>query len=1232
MKKRVIIFAFFLFILLLISFSFVSAELVAHYPFNSNTLLEDATGKYNGVCSPVSRCPSLANSGIDSRSYHFDGSNDIISLGDITEIDGSNKLSVSYWIKPRKDSARQMIISKWSSGGFWAELDDNKIKTVLSSGKFIVAEQTLNLGTWYHVAHIYDGTASTNEEKLKVYINGIKQTLTFPSGYTVPTIIKNTGHTTKANVGRYGGYYAFKGNLDEIRIYNNVLDDLTRIYGDATDVSDVEMIYNPDLSRLVDTGLIAYYPFDSNNQDYSGNNRHGQCGNDCECPTFVPAHINNGARFDGDDCVGVTNDIDEIDGTKEMTLDYYLQKEASAGAIITEWIRWFRDPCNMAAQQDTSFRSQSKSDGKMCFWFNMADDYDTSPPYACTTQTLNLNELYRVVQVFNGSGITNEEKFKTYINGIQETMTFHAGNVPSKIRGSSQLVVIGAYYDTGNSPNCVYYPVAYYKGIIDELKIYDRALSENEINPPTPPICGGLNQPCCSPPTGCQLGLVCTNGICQPQQPPEHRCSDNSQIILRLNGVNDAVAEAWNGPGNYQFEICYDEIFRVEYTNANPHNCVSGNLPANKVVGLLYTAGNTGGLAEIPSLNTYTAKICYGDLECTNRNSCNADEREVVSLSANTDAHLANDGSYPIKICCKSASASQSTITEADWTNMVNEEIATADLNDRVKLKIEGNNLNGKEIEYTIEQEKINWWLFKRWTQRTLISSVGETTWQANESGKFRFKAKAIDGSTNEKTSGELIVSNIINNSAPVAIITSPEDTENYFKTEIINYEQESYDEDDYFNYTWDFGDGTNVKGNSITYLNYNTAHQYLDGGQKYIFLNLIDERGARAHDGVSILIKDGYGVYVFADISNPLPGEAFATNTIKFNATRSFAEEYTSTGLFCIAGTCPATAHDGTIIQNTPNLLGFDNLAFNWTFADLTTNKAKGMSGAFFTRQMLVNGRQLAKLNVSFDRESSERIIGFIISQYPYCENSGTSWTLADGSQISSLNDCLKNPGFPSQVCCPVNLPNCNLVGSNHICQATTPPNPITACGSYTPQGEDECNNRFNTEIANADVEANILIPGGWQAGACSVNRDKPIGIDCREYVNSCFCKWDTNTRNCTAAVNVSQICPSTPTSSSVNGICNLVNAIAGECSNELRTLEMRYKWDSSSVPPLSTPLWCINKTSEFPCLSEALIPFFSYLNFLAAIAIIIAVYLLIRRKNKKKEKANIKKAKRKR
>lgn len=165
--------------------------------------------------------------------------------------------------------------------------------------------------------------------------------------------------------------------------------------------------------------------------------------------------------------------------------------------------------------------------------------------------------------------------------------------------------------------------------------------------------------------TRCDYGsnnLIC---IVEPQPagaPSTTSCAGGEdQLIMKISSDTNAHGELWN-QGNYGTEICYDELFGVNYTLSDPHDC-DELLFANKLLSL---SSPTNAHAELKDLGNYLTNVSYGDLECdsTDAGDCDVvfgdDYACIVTLSSDTNAHLATcEGSYPYdtKICCKSAAA-----------------------------------------------------------------------------------------------------------------------------------------------------------------------------------------------------------------------------------------------------------------------------------------------------------------------------------------------------------------------------------------------------------------------------------------------------------------------------------------------------------------------------------------------------------------------------------------------
>lgn len=201
------------------------------------------------------------------------------------------------------------------------------------------------------------------------------------------------------------------------------------------------------------------------------------------------------------------------------------------------------------------------------------------------------------------------------------------------------------------------------------------------------------------------------------------QCSDD-QRILRLASQTNAHAGLYTGA--YPIQICYDDTFGIAYTPANPHSC-NNNL-------ILRLAAATNSHAELPDfvnpLGNYLTNVCYGDLQCystTNVNCAQPGERVIASLVAQTNAHLANDSSYPFRICCSSQFFINSPVCgngvrqgteQCDDGNLNNNDACKNDCTNNVcgdgviytgvEQCDDGNTINGDGCSSTCQNELLN--------------------------------------------------------------------------------------------------------------------------------------------------------------------------------------------------------------------------------------------------------------------------------------------------------------------------------------------------------------------------------------------------------------------------------------------------------------------------------------------------------------------------------------------
>jgi len=409
-------------------------------------------------------------------SLNFDGSNDYIT--------GTNNASlhltqgtIEAWIKTNDAGSnyRGILVKQYAYGIF---LESNKVMIFeWGSGQKFYPNPDINLadGNWHHIAFSFN---SNVENGSKIYVDGVLKA-TFKYRVTSPTLNPIAVGNGKANSTTY---QFFNGDIDDVRVWNTVRTESEIISnynkcltgnetglvmylnfeeGSGATVSDLSGNSNDGSLTNMDTNtawvsgyncepqdLVAYYPFNGNANDESGNGHNG---------IVFDATLTNDRNGNPDSAYlfdGINDYIDIGDW------------ENGGPMSFTFWARWdayhnysrIVDLGNGSSSNNIVV-SQRQSNDELFFSI-----YLGSSETKMYTSTITPSQWDFYSATVDVSGVMT-----LYKNG-QEIAQKLDGVTPNFLLRTEQFIGKSNFSQDG-----------YFQGAIDELSIYKTALTETEV-------------------------------------------------------------------------------------------------------------------------------------------------------------------------------------------------------------------------------------------------------------------------------------------------------------------------------------------------------------------------------------------------------------------------------------------------------------------------------------------------------------------------------------------------------------------------------------------------------------------------------------------------------------------------------------------------------------------------------------------------------------------------------
>jgi hypothetical protein len=305
---------------------------------------------------------------------------------------------------------------------------------------------------WHPVAGAKNGTAP-----LRLYINGREVTsyIQQDNGYAfeLPTgILARIGARGDA-YNENPSIYDWEGGIDDVRVYSRALpvEEIGRLYQlGATTKVNTTLPTQPTLA----TGLVGHWTMDGpdigpNIRDKSGQGNHGNLVHGGSGTTTAPGAIGQAMRFDG------TNDVVTVPGASSISItgDYSTSIWIKADASQQTWAGIYA-------------KTQNGTDGQYSL---QLDDSNNLVVYHHNSWNVDtLIDLSDLTGGWHHVGIVRSgTNFKAYLDGVLKQDTTY-----EYVPGSGT----GALYIGSERAR-----IAFWTGDLDDLRIYNRALTADEI-------------------------------------------------------------------------------------------------------------------------------------------------------------------------------------------------------------------------------------------------------------------------------------------------------------------------------------------------------------------------------------------------------------------------------------------------------------------------------------------------------------------------------------------------------------------------------------------------------------------------------------------------------------------------------------------------------------------------------------------------------------------------------
>jgi hypothetical protein len=436
--------------------------LVGHWTFDgkdvnkATNVITDSSGQGNHGSTVGMNTATTTAIGVIGQAFDLDGSDDHVLIPDDNSLDMTDQITVMTWIKPDiSQNTAERIVTKLFSTAWFFGYDASGVNAesldlyINGASRAETSADVLSVGQWNYVGFTYNKDAGGTDE-VKIYHNGV---VVATGDYSTAIGV----NTQDILIGEYSaGGFNFDGKIDDVRIYNRALSasEVSRLYdlGNTTHI-------NKTLPSVQD-GLIGHWTFDGkdmidNVADVSGQGNNGSLVGQTSTTTAIGV-MGQALSFDDvDDYVTVADSSDWNISSGDFTISVWAKHATASSVGQKHYIA-------QSVSNDYYWFIRREISGNVYFIYKNGDN--------TAAHRLNLDFITTVADT-DWHHIVLKKEGSTWSGYIDNV--FANSNTGSPSEGDmAEPLELG---------RLSFVPTLNFDGKMDDIRIYNRALSADEI-------------------------------------------------------------------------------------------------------------------------------------------------------------------------------------------------------------------------------------------------------------------------------------------------------------------------------------------------------------------------------------------------------------------------------------------------------------------------------------------------------------------------------------------------------------------------------------------------------------------------------------------------------------------------------------------------------------------------------------------------------------------------------